>query len=207
MSRERLEHMGYGQVSDGRFATGWFRRSEQTENYFDHFTASIEMMVRQSARLVLVPWEDALSEFLRRVRGTALRWWLYGSAALAIRGLTIEPGDIDVNVSDTWLAGRLFDDVLVGPVGEMHGWVAKSGGRAFRYAIIEWLSDPLAELDDPAAPHEQGPLIASQLETVIWRGRQILVPPLSAQLHGCERRGLTGRADLIRAAMNASLPK
>lgn len=194
--------MGYGQVADGRFATQWFREGAQVDRYFEHFAASIETMILQSARLVPVPWEDALLEFVRRVRGTALRWWLYGSAALAVRGLAIEPGDIDINVSDTWLAGRLFDDVLVAPVSEMRGWVAKSGGRAFRSAIIEWLADPLVEYDDAAAPHEQGPLIISQLETVHWHGHAIRLPPLSAQLHVCERRGLNGRADLIRRAMD-----
>jgi hypothetical protein len=85
-------------------------------------------MVLQSARLVAIPWPEALSEFLRRIEGHDLRWWLYGSAALAARGFVIQPGDIDIKVSDPWLAGRLFDDVTVGPVVEMEGWVARRSG-------------------------------------------------------------------------------
>ncbi len=78
-------------------------------------------MVLQSARLERVPWEEALLEFLRRVDGTPLQWWLYGSGALAVRGLAIEPADIDIHVSDAALTGRIFDDVLVTPVERMHG--------------------------------------------------------------------------------------
>jgi len=38
------------------------------------------------------------------------------AVALAVRGVAIEPGDIDVHVSDSSLAGLLFDDLLVTPV-------------------------------------------------------------------------------------------
>jgi hypothetical protein len=56
-------------------------------------------MVLQRARIVPIPWEDALLEFLRRVGRSDLRWWLYGSAALALRGLDVEPGDVHINAS------------------------------------------------------------------------------------------------------------
>jgi hypothetical protein len=130
-----------------------------------------------------------------------LSWWLYGSAALAVRGLEIAPGDIDVNVGDAYLAGELFGDLLVTPVEELDRWVAKRIGRAFYGAIIEWSSEPHAELDDPCNPHEQGPYVADRIETVEWRGHRLRMPPLSAQLAVCERRGLTDRVALIRAAM------
>jgi len=132
---------------------------------------------------------------------TELKWRLYGSGALAVRGLDIEPGDIDVNVSDSALAGRIFDDLLITPVLEMRGWVAKHAGRAFYGAILEWLSEPLAENDDVSEPHEQGPFVADQLETLQWRGHCVHVPPLSAQLRTIESRGWSDRADLIRSAM------
>ena len=137
----------------------------------------------------------------RRVEGTELRWWLYGSGALAVRGLDIEPGDIDINVNDSSLAERIFADLLITPVLEMQGWVAEHTGRAFHGAIVEWLSNPHAENDDASAPHEQGPFVADQLETVQWHGHRIYVPPLSAQLRTCELRGLSKRVDLIRSAI------
>jgi hypothetical protein len=95
----------------------------------------------------------------------------------------------------------VFDDLLVTPVERMDGWVAAFTGRAFCGAIVEWLAGPHAALDDPAAPHEQGPFVADRIETVRWRGHDVPVPPLSASLRACERRGLTERAALIRAAL------
>jgi hypothetical protein len=198
--QDRLEHLGYLGTGGGRFATLWFPDSASTSAYFGRFSGSIEQMVLQSARLVPVPWENALLEFLRRVDGSGLHWWLYGSAALAVRGLDLEPGDVDLNVSDAALAGEIFDDLLVTPVLELEGWWAPRIGRAFYGAIVEWLSEPHPELDDPADPGEQGPFVADLLETVEWRGYRLRIPPLSVQLRTCERRGLRERAQLIRAA-------
>lgn len=204
--QERLEHLGYPAVRDARFATVWFPWSPSVSAYYERFAASIEGIVLQSARLIPVPWEDALLTFITRARGSDLRWWLYGSAALAVRGFDVEPGDIDINVSDATLAGRIFNDLMVTPTLEMEGWAARRTGRAFDKAIIEWLSEPHPELDDPGAPHEQGPYIASQLETVEWRGHLVHVPPVDAQLRVCEARGLQERADLIRARTTAPSP-
>ena len=76
-------------------------------------------------------------------------------------------------------------------------------GRAFCHAIVEWLSEPHADHDDPAAPNEPDPFIAGQLETVNWRRHRIRVPPLRAQLRVCEQRGLTRRAALIRSVVTS----
>lgn len=199
--QDRLEHLGYLRIGEARFATAWFADSPSVERYHERFAASIEEMVLQSARLVEVPWEEALLMFLRRAEHANLTWWLYGSAALAVRGIEISPGDIDVNVNDSDLAGEIFDDLLITPAWEPEGWVAKWAGRMFCHAIIEWISEPHRGLDDGAAPHEQGPRVADSIESVDWRGYRVPVPPLSAQLAACERRGLAERVALIRAAI------
>jgi hypothetical protein len=51
------------------------------------------------------------------VEPTNIRSWLYGGAALAVRGFDIEPADIDINVSDAKLTGHIFDDLMVTPAG------------------------------------------------------------------------------------------
>jgi hypothetical protein len=135
--------------------------------------------------------------------GVDLDWWLYGSAALAVRGLPVEPGDVDLNIRDSARAAELLDDLLVTPVLELERWAAPRVGRAFDGAIVEWISDPHPQLDDRETPHEHGPFVADRLETVEWRGHRIRVPPLAVQLAVCERRGLDGRARLIRAAVQA----
>jgi hypothetical protein len=191
-ARERLEQLGYSGC-----ATRWFGRDGT--RHFERFAASLQAMISPAGG-----WDRGLSEFLARVGGTRLRWWLYGSAALAVRGVPVEPHDVDLHVDDPHVAGRLLDDLLVTPVERLDGWVAAYTGRAFCGTIVEFLAEPHAALDDPAAPHEQGPLIESELERVRWRGHDILVPPLTAALRTAELRGLTDRAALIRASIGAS---
>lgn len=197
-----LAALGYLRIGAGRAATRWFPRCPRVESYYARFAACIEGMVDQKLGRARAPWDRALLEFLRRVDGAALSWWLYGSVALAVRGLPIEPRDIDVHVDDAALAGCILDDLLVTPVERIEGWVAQYTARGFEHAIIEWLAEPWADHDDPAAPHEQGPFIAAHIEEICWRGHLVRVPPLSAQLRICERRGLTRRAELIRSALS-----
>jgi hypothetical protein len=162
--RETLKSMGYLPAGAERCATRWFPMSPEIPRYYERFAASIEAMVLHKSGEAPVPWEPALREFLRRVEGTGLSWWLYGSAAQAVRGAPVEPRDVDVHVDDAMRAGRLLDDLLVTPVERMRGWVADYAGRAFCHAIIEWIADPH---DDPP----------SHLETVRWQGYDIRVPP------------------------------
>lgn len=129
---------------------------------------------------------------MRRVEGAGVGWWLYGSAALAVRGLAVAPGDIDVHVDDAFALGRVLDDWLVTPVERMTGWVAAEHGRAFNGAVVEWIARPDPALDDRSAQREQGPLIASEIEVVRWRGHALRVPPLAASLRGRGRRGQPG---------------
>jgi hypothetical protein len=202
--QDHLRHMGYLQCGDDdRFATRWFPPSPDIRRRYEHFAASIEAMILQRAGLAPVPWEDALAEFLHRVEGSELQWWLYGSAALAVRGIAIEPRDLDLNVSDAPQAGHLLDDLLITPVERTTGWIANYTGRAFHHATIDLLAEPHEDHDDPSAPYEHGPHIASALEHVNWHGHTIAVPPLSAQLRVSEHRGLTDRTALIRAALEA----
>ena len=202
-ARDLLPKMGYLPDGDagGRCVTRWFPPAAGAARYLARFNAAIGPMLRQTAGLETAPWEDALLAFLRRVEGTGLDWWLYGSAALAVRGLAVAPGDVDVRVHDAFALGRVLDDWLVTPVERMRGWVAAEHGRAFRGAVVEWIARPDPALDDPAAPHEQGALIAPEIEVAHWRGHAVRVPPLSASLRSCEQRGLHDRAALVRAAI------
>jgi hypothetical protein len=151
-------------------------------------------------RLVPVAWDVALAEFADRVAPSRLQWWLYGSAALAVRGIDIEPGDVDIAVDDAHLAADLMSDLLVEPVSRHGEWVAEWTARAFHGAVIEWLSGGRPSGHVP--PHEQEPAVINHLEPVIWQGRSFLVPSLEIQLAVAESRGLSHRRDLIRQAMS-----
>jgi len=99
-----------------------------------NFARHLEEMLLQSARLRSVPWEETLDLFIRRVEETPLHWFLYGSGALAVRGIDVQPGDLDFCVNDAHLAGKIFEDLLVEPVTTITGWIADCGARAFAAA-------------------------------------------------------------------------
>src|SRR4051794_7256306 len=98
IASECLPHMGYLPTAPARFATRWFE--PDARRLYARFSACIGPMVRQCARLEPVPWDDALLEALGRLRRGDFAWWLYGSAALAVRGIAVAPRDVDLHVAD-----------------------------------------------------------------------------------------------------------
>lgn len=194
----RLVKMGWQPDADAGTFTRRLDAAPDVETIFDRFSRHVETMVRQSARLAPIDWEQGLELFAARAEGSPLRWWLYGSGALAVRGIRLQPGDLDIHVDDA-LAAELLADHLVEPVTHMVGWVADRGARAFAGVLVEWLAGAHESGCEP--PHEQEDAAESHLEVVTWRGHQIRVPPLELQLAVAKRRGLAERADLIRAAM------
>lgn len=195
--QQRLLHMGFAAAAADRFvrrlsATGDVRRTHA------NFARHLQEMLLQSARRRPVQWRQALEVFLERVEGSRLRWFLYGSGALAVRGTDVGPGGLDFCVDDAQLAGTLFEDLLVEPVTAMTGWIADSGGRAFSGCLFEWIAGVHADVDEPE-PHEQGPTAAARLEHVRWRGHDVPVAPLDLQLAVNQRRGLTSRVQKIHA--------
>ncbi len=196
--QDRIVHMGWVSAGNGLFVRRLAAVAD-VDRIFDNFARHLEEMVLQSARLRPVPWQHALEEFLVRVDGSDLNWWLYGSGALAVRGIDVDPGDLDFVVDDAELAGSIFSDLLVEPVTRLDGWVAEWGGRAFDGALFEWIAD--AHPSGAAQPHEQEPAAAAHLETIRWRGYPVRVPVLAFQLAVAMERGRHDRAALIRAAM------
>ena len=167
---------------------------------WENFSVCAAAMLRQVAKLDPVPWRDALREVCDRTDGQA-DWWLTGSAALAVRGAPIEPGDLDLvcAADDAFRLGEVFADALIEPVtASGTDWISEYWGRAFWAARIEWIGGPRASSDVPL-PSDFGPAAASRLETVRWERRLIRVPPLDLQRAVSQRRGLTDRVAVIDA--------
>jgi len=125
------------------------------------FEQCAEAMIRQAARLDPVPWEEALELLATRAAGE--EWLLLGGAALAVRGVDVEPRDIDLvtgTASACEAIAHALDDVLVEPLGD-GGWLAERWFRAFAAARIECAG----------APHDAA--LAEHGETVAWRGHEL----------------------------------
>lgn len=198
--QERIVHMGWQPAGDNSYVRKLSANGDLTRIH-ENFRRHVKEMVLQSARLAPVPWDIALEEFLARVSGTGLDWWLYGSAALAVRGIEIVPGDVDFAVDDAHHTGRIFHDLLVEPVTGPLDWVAKWIGRAFHCALFEWSAHAASAVE--SAPNEFGRWAADRLETIAWRGHPVRVPRLDVQLAVAVQRGLTDRAAMISQLMES----
>lgn len=201
-----MDKAHYRAVKDLNFQetkTGFARIFPSTAPSLDwiyrNFALHVEEMILQAAGALLPDWESALASLVERVKNENVDWWLTGSAALAIRGASVVPRDLDLVTTGIGARkfGKVLHDWLVEPVQQVEGWVAKWFGRAYHYSRIEWVGDVEAWVDRPA-PSDFGPAAAEKLELVLWRGHEIQVPPLELQLGVSERRGLNERAKRIR---------
>jgi hypothetical protein len=194
--------LAYSPVSEG-FAKAYPADTPHLEQIYRNFAQCAEPMILQTARVVPVPWERALHAFLDRIEGQAINWWLAGSAALAVRGLALVPRDFDLIVDDegAQALGMLLLDHLIEPVKPVQGWFCNWWGRAFVHARFEWVGGVDERADQPEIS-DFGPTAARRLETIMWQGRAVRVPPLDLQLEISRRRGLSERVRQIQQFLN-----
>jgi hypothetical protein len=191
-------NLGFEQVGDT------FRRAFPADGLhlnqaYRNFSRYGEDMILQRAGVRPVPWDAALLAFLQAVEGHGIDWWLGGSAPLAVRGMEVAPRDLDLVVSeaDSRRLGDLLADYLVEPVIPVTDWFCAWWGRAFLHARVEWVGG-VNELADQPAVSDYGPTAASRLDTVLWKGYPVRVPPLDLQLMVNDKRGLADRVAMIR---------
>jgi len=187
----------FAETPDG-WAKTWPADTVGLDSIYLNFERLAPDMIFQTAHTQPVPWDKALDAFLRIVGNEPIDWWLAGSTALSIRGMSIEPRDLDIITDGRGAArlGELLADHLVEPVLCHDGWIARWWGRAFLHARIEWVGDVLPEVDD-GNPTDFGPYAAASLEAITWQGHTLRLPPLDLQLAVTRRRGLTERVGII----------
>lgn len=194
---DAVHSLYYSPVADG-FAKVYPADTPNLDRIYLNFERYAQEMVLQTARMHLAEWDKSLSAFLQVVGGSSIDWWLTGSAALAVRGLDVVPGDLDLVVDDASAPklGELLLDYLVEPMQPSSGWIWNWFGRAFLHARLEWVGGVNESADNPHIS-DFGPTAAKRLEVVNWRGKEIRVPPLDLQLEVSKRRGLVERAEKI----------
>lgn len=180
-----------------------YKDEAHLDRLFANFTRYVPDLVAQSAGVQPVPWEKSLRAFLEIIEGQDFNWWLVGSGALAVRGIPVQPGDLDLVVQDqgTLRLSELLLDTMIEPVIDSRGWVGDWFCRTFLHARLEWVGDVDPQIDQSEHPTDFGPVALARSDTIEWQGHTIQVPPLDLQLAVCEQRGLTERVQLIRQFM------
>jgi hypothetical protein len=142
-------------------------------------------------------WEAGLAWIAGILDGIEADWFLIGSAALAVRGMDVRPGGIDIALDEAG-ADRLGPHVgagLLRPVIDSGGWeVATRSGLLFRGCIISIVGG----VHDQRWPRPWDSAARATLETVTWQDRSLRVPALDAML--VQARALY-RNDHVRAIL------
>lgn len=162
-----------------------------------NFASFAEEMFAQQGYFKPVLWEDALLAFIEKVREQDIDWWLTGSCATCVRGINIEPHDVDImlNSKDIDKIKNIFRDYIVEPIIDSKGWVVDYFGVLFMGARIDLAFDP-AEWVDSQGKADFGPYASNHLEEIVWKGNIIKVPPIELQLDANRNRE---RFDRVKA--------
>ena len=189
---------------DGGFGRSFARSSAFVREAYAGFSRLGPAMVEQHAAGGPKRWDVALEEAITRAEDAGVSFFLVGSAALAVHGADVAPGDVDLVVTDNdaRLLGEVFADVLVEPVAPTPNWISRCFGRAFLADCrVEWAGGIDPRVDDPRPP-DFGPRALERSVEITWRGRNLRVPPLDLLRDTNERRGRVDRVAAIDALLS-----
>lgn len=191
-----LESQFYS-LENGKFVKKFPNNIDNMERIKKNFKNNAEEMFLQMGYFKKVEWEKALLSFISMVEGHDIDWWLTGSCALSVRGISVEPHDVDIMLDskDIDKIKNIFSDYIVEPITSSKGWVVDYFGVLFLNARVDLAFDPQEFVDKPE-PSDFGLYALKHIEKVIWNGSIIKVPPLELQLQVNKRRE---RYDRVKA--------
>lgn len=165
----------------------------------DYFKNNAQEMFDQLGYFKPIPWQKAFLAFLQIIDGHDIDWWLTGSCACCIRGIPLNPHDVDImiNSKDADKISELFSDYIIEPIINTGGWLTKDFGVIFLHARIDIASDPVEALDYPL-PIDCGPYAKKYLQELEWQGFKIRVPPLQLHINANEKRGRSERVSILK---------
>lgn len=173
-------------------------------NFEKHGVESLEQLLK----IRPAPWEQALSALIEKLAGTGIRWYIHGSAAMAIWGIDVAPPCLDIifrDLSDFDRIRQLFLGETIYPIERCEGWILGGGGGLFVHANIG-----LAFLNATDVPSDISQLKEvdwkgrdmSQLKEVEWMGRKIAISPLEWLKRDNQDYGRPERVELIERFLN-----
>lgn len=176
-------------------------------------------LLRPLMTLAQVPWTSALRTFLQAVAGSGARWLLVGSAASALQGVDVQPGDVDVLARSPLDVDRIARSLLPFAVPTGTGTLPTDflsardqpvlcfdGGR---WTLGRWrvrgVTVEVACIQNPGAEHRlletTGNPVWQRCRRVIWDGHELAVVPLEVQLATLISRRYDGRIEGVARAL------
>lgn len=172
------------------------------------------------------PWTTALATVAEQLNGNRIEWMLLGSAATALRGAAIVPGDIAIAVlaaDDVTRAATVLptpDAPELVESDEPSGWISTAAEPTLQFGdarerwtfgrwIIEGVKVELAHIDAPTVAElmieNRAPLVWHERETLNCHGQPVPTVPIEVQLATMIARQQDARIDATIAAIDRTL--
>jgi hypothetical protein len=172
------------------------------------------------------PWTTALAAVAEQLNGNHIEWMLLGSAATALRGAAIIPGDIDIALlaaDDVTRAATVLPTPDVPEVvesDESSGWISTAAEPTLQFGhtgeqwtfgrwIIDGIQVELAHIDAPTVAalmiETRAPLVWHERKTLKCHGQPIPTVPIEVQLATMIARQQDARIDATIAAIDPTL--
>jgi len=192
---EAIQHMAWRQDGE-RFVLPYPQTAVADQRERELVTANFARLgpAMFEASLSGIDWERPIDMLARALAGEKIEWYLVGSAGDALRGVAVQPFDIDivVHTRDYQKAREVcfgeFADAVVQPFTDTPGLFAlRCFGRLFLAgAMVEVAADEAWNRESREPPYEQ----------VAWNGHDLLLESLQLRQRIEMARG---RQDRIRA--------
>jgi hypothetical protein len=162
------------------------------------------------------PWTTALATVAERLNRLGVEWMLLGSAATALRGAAIVPGDIDIGLLASEDVARAAAVLPMAEVGDSVEWVSTAAQPVLRFGsdgetwtfgrwFVDGVKVELAHIDAPEVAElmveTRSPLVWSEREMLICRGQRVPVVPVEVQLATMVARQQHTRVEATLAAV------
>jgi hypothetical protein len=164
------------------------------------------------------PWRTTLSTVAERLNTARIEWMLLGSAATALRGAAIIPGDIDIAIrtaDDVTRAATVLptptaraqpSDWFSTTAEPTRQWSDANERWTFGLWIIAGIKVELAHIDAPAVANlmveTRSPLVWRERQTLTCHGHPVPTVPLEVQLATMMSRRQDERIDATLAALD-----
>jgi len=170
-------------------------------------------------------WTTALATVAEQLNRNHIEWMLLGSAATALRGAAIVPGDIDIAVlaaEDVTRAATVLpmpDTPEPAEPDEPSAWISTAaeptlqfGDTGERWTFGRWFINgvkvELAHIDAPAVAElmieTRAPLVWRERETLHCHGQPVPTVPIEAQLATMIARQQDARINATIAAIDST---
>ena len=168
------------------------------------------------------PWTTTLASVAERLNGGRIEWMLLGSAATALRGVAIVPGDIDIAIrtaDDVTRAATVLPTPELAEAGEQSGWTSTAAEPTLhfdrpgeRWTFGRWIIDgvgvELAHIDAPTVAdlmiESRAPLVWHERETLNCHGLPVPTVPIEVQLATMIARQQNARIEATMTAIDTT---